>query len=148
MSGSRAVHGESERAANDATVRDLRERVLRALRDRVFVAGTVGTRVELAPAPAEAELRAILDRLQGEPPVESAEPIETAAAGTSIRVTLRTPLRWEQFGGLLERALARPLRPGDVTWSHGAVRVRDEQSRVLVPAADNRTAGGAGARQT
>ena len=123
----RAAHGEAERAADDTTVRELRERVLRALRDRVFAAGTVGTRVELAPPPDDEELEAIIERLRGEPLLESAEMIETTEVAASIRVTLRAPLRWEQFGGLLERALQRPFRPGAVAWSHGAVRVRTGQ---------------------
>jgi hypothetical protein len=128
-----AAHGEGERAGDATTVRELRERVLRALRDRVFAAGTVGTRIELAPAPDAGELQAITERLQGEPLVDSAEPIETTEVAASIRVTLRAPLRWEQFGGLLERALQRPLRPGEVHWSHGAVRVRSGGDRAATP---------------
>jgi hypothetical protein len=146
--GGRITGGETERAADDAAVQDLRERVLRALRDRVFVAGTVGTRIELTPVPADDELQSILDRLQREPPVESAEPIETTSAGTSIRVTLRTPLRWEQFGSLLERALARQFRPGEVTWSQGAVRVRGSRPRMAASTTDERAGGAPAAGHT
>jgi hypothetical protein len=139
--GGQVSHGEAERAADEASVRELRERVLRALRDRVFAAGTVGTRVELTPAPTDDDLESILGRLQSEPPVESAEPIETTSAGTAIRVTLWTPLRWEQFGSLLERALARQFRPGEVTWSHGAVRVRGGQPHTAVGPTEDVAAG-------
>jgi len=116
--------------ADDAAVRDLRERVLRALRDRVFAAGTVGTRVELSPPPDEEEWDAIIARLEAEPFVDSAEPIGDAGADASLRVTLRTPLRWEQFGALLERALGRQFAQGEVGWSHGAVRVRRGAARA------------------
>jgi hypothetical protein len=129
----RAAQDEDERGDDATAVRELRERVLRALRDRVFAAGTVGTRIELAPAPDAGELQAIVERLQGQPLVDSAEPIEMTEVAASIRVTLRAPLRWEQFGGLLERALQRPLRPGEVHWSHGAVRVRSAGDRAATP---------------
>ena len=113
----------NETPPDDAdAVRELRERVLRALRDRVFAAGTVGTRIQLTPAPEQPELAGIAARLSAEPFVEHAEPLPDHPGG--LRVTLRTPLRWEQFGGLIERALDRPLAQGGVSWSHGAVRVR------------------------
>ena len=115
---------ETERPDDEAALRELRERVLRALRERVFAAGTVGTRVEFMPPPSPAELDEIIERLKDEPLLEHAEPLTAEAGATALRVTLRAPLRWEQFGTVLERALARPLGHGNVSWSHGAVRVR------------------------
>lgn len=107
-------------------VRELRERVLEALRNRVFAAGTVGSKLLISPTPDEPALRSIIDRFNAEPLVEHAEPVnstEDDAEAALIRVTLRAPMRWEQFGALLERALDQPIAQGNVRWSHGAVRV-------------------------
>lgn len=116
-----------EPAGDDEHVRDLRERVLRALRERVFAAGTVGTRVHVAPPPDEPALREMIERFNEDPLVEHAEPIDVKEGGVEaaqIRISLRAPMRWEQFGALLERALGLPVAQGDVRWSQGAVHVR------------------------
>jgi hypothetical protein len=104
----------------------VREQGLHALRDRVFAAGTIGTKVIISPTPDEPARRAIIERLNDDPLVEHAESVnskEDDAEAALIRVTLRAPMRWEQFGALLERALDRPISQGDVRWSQGAVRV-------------------------
>ncbi len=116
-----------EPAEDDEQVRALRERVLRALRERVFAAGTVGTRVYVAPPPDEPALREMIERFNEDPLVEHAEPIESGEGeveAARIRISLRAPMRWEQFGALLERALGLPVAQGDVRWSQGAVHVR------------------------
>lgn len=123
-----------DHALDEAQVREMRERVLRALRERVFAAGTVGTRVQLLPAPTEGEFAEIVDRFNQDPLVEHAEPVEAGekdAAVAQVRVALRAPLRWEQFGALLERALGLPIPHDDVRWSQGAVQVRLAQREAI-----------------
>jgi hypothetical protein len=118
---------EEEPTDDEKQVRELRERVLRALRERVFAAGTVGTKVLVSPAPDEPSLRGMIERFNEHPLVDHAEPIESKEEGAeaaTIRVSLRAPMRWEQFGDLLEQALAQPVAQADVRWSQGAVRVQ------------------------
>ena len=113
-----------EPAHEDPEVRELRDRVLRALRERVFAAGTVGTKIELTPAPPEPELEKIIDRFHAEPLIEHAELLERGEESALLRVTLRTAMRWDQFSALLERTLGRPISAGEASWSQGTVRVR------------------------
>jgi hypothetical protein len=118
---------EEDPTDDEGQVRELRERVLRALRERVFAAGTVGTKVLVSPAPDEPALRGMIERFNEHPLVDHAELIESKeedAEAATIRVSLRAPMRWEQFGDLLERALAQPVAQADVRWSQGAVRVQ------------------------
>ncbi|MGH2584843.1 MAG: hypothetical protein ACRDJE_08020 [Dehalococcoidia bacterium] len=109
--------------AGDEALRELRERVLRALHERTFAAGTVGTRVYLSPPPSAGELDRMVTRLDEEPPVEHAEVIETGDGAACVRVSLRTPLRWEQFSSLIERAIDQPLLQSEAAWSDGALHV-------------------------
>lgn len=113
-------------AADEVRVQAMRERVLRALRERVFAAGTVGTRIQVEPAPAEPVFAEMIERFNDDPLVEHAEPVEAGDQDpvALVRVTLRAPLRWEQFGPLLERALGLPIAQQDVHWAKGAVHVR------------------------
>jgi hypothetical protein len=130
----------TEPDVDEARVRELRERVLRALRERVFAAGTVGTRVRLAPAPSESAFVEMVGRFNEDPSVEHAEPLQPGEDDAAqVRVTLRAPLRWEQFGALLERALGVPIDQHDVHWSQGAVQVRlpGDQDAEPTPAPDS-----------
>jgi hypothetical protein len=107
----------------DGEAREEQARAVAALRARVFAAGTVGTRVFITPVRDEPELDAILVRLNSEPLVDLAEPIEPDGDTTGIRVTLRAPLRWDQFGAILTRGLEQPLGDDGAVWMHGAVLV-------------------------
>jgi hypothetical protein len=111
-------------STDDEALRELRERVLRAVRERTFAAGTVGTRVYLSPPPAADQLERVVTRLNEEPLVEHAEVIETDDGAACIRVSLRTPLRWEQFSSLIERAMDHPLLHSEAAWSDGALHVQ------------------------
>jgi hypothetical protein len=116
-----------EPSEDTSEVSELRERVLRALRERVFAAGTVGTRIVISPALDEPALRGILERINENPLVDHAEPVEAReedAEATLVRVSLRAPMRWDQFGALLEQALDLPMSQADVRWTKGAVRVQ------------------------
>jgi hypothetical protein len=94
-----------------------------ALQQRTFAAGTIGTRILLIPAPTEERMTAILVRLREDPMVEHAEEILRERSGVELRVTLRSPLRWEPFCELLERALGEPIKADRVSWSRWLLRI-------------------------
>jgi len=88
-----------------------------SLPGRVFVAGTIGTRIALMPAPDAEELAALIGRLNAETLIDHAEVLESGPDRALIRVTLRTALRWEQFGTLLERVSAQAPASTSADWS-------------------------------
>lgn len=95
-----------------------------ALQQRIFPAGTIGTRVVLRPAPSESELQDILDRLNADPAIEHAEALESRNGAVTLRLTLRLAMKWDQFGPMLNRALGNDLIHGNVGWSEGAISLR------------------------
>lgn len=94
-----------------------------ALENRAFPAGTIGTRVELSPAPPFERFTGIVARLAADPHMEHVETLAYRADGGVIRITLRQPLRWPVLRALLESAIEQTLAPRQATLRAGVVHI-------------------------
>jgi hypothetical protein len=92
-----------------------------SLLGRLFPGGTIGTRVELWPPPDAAVVQAAVARLTSEPLVEHVD----AASGqtASLRLSLRSPVRWPELVPLLERALPGAFQEEAASWVDGVLRL-------------------------
>lgn len=91
---------------------------------RVFAAGTIGTRIELRPVPPFDEFTAFATRLATDGRVEHVESLAYRADMATLRLILRSPLRWDALRPLVEAALGGPLGDEQATWQGGALVIQ------------------------